>query len=328
MFGSPLQTRGQDEPLFDELMSALKQKHLSVGLLLQVGTDFQIERSFPGNNGFNISNARIDVSGELDGGFGYLLQASLTGSPSILDAKAHYRITQQFIVDAGLFKPPFSKEFLTHPGSIDFVNRSQVVTALVASRQIGVQLRGAISGSPVGYGVGVFNGNGFDGNNNDNNDFMYAGRLGISPLLGDSSLLEVGVNGLYSNDKNAVIGSGVLPSFDGTRLMYGGDVRMMYRDFLLSAEAIVSRLKQRDGRIDEPSGYYVSAGYMLTATSQILLRWDSFSPDGFGSDSRLLIFGYNLWPTRPTEVQVNYVIPTREAGPKHHQLLLNAQIMF
>jgi hypothetical protein len=76
MFGCPLQTRAQDEPLFDELMSALKQKHLSVGLLLQAGTDFQIERSFPGNNGFNISNARIDVSGELDGGFGYLLQAA------------------------------------------------------------------------------------------------------------------------------------------------------------------------------------------------------------------------------------------------------------
>ena len=71
-----------------------------------------------------------------------------------------------------MFKAPFSKEFLIGADAIDFVNRSRVVAVLAPGRQIGLQARGRLNpGIPVDYNLGIFNGNGYGGNSNDNNDF-------------------------------------------------------------------------------------------------------------------------------------------------------------
>ncbi len=324
--------RAQDEPVYDELVAAFKKKYLSVGILFQGVADFQLERSFPGKNGFNISNARVILSGELDSGFGYHLKANLIKSPSLLDAKMSYAISPQWIVDVGLFKPPFSKEYLTGAGAIDFVNRSQVVTALAGRRQIGLQVRGKTSDAIVSYGIGMFNGNGFNGNVNDNNAFLYVGRFAIMPHLAggadQENRLEIGVNGAYSNDSNAPIGGGDLPAFDGKRLVYGGDVQWTRGRVLLSGEVLGARLARRGGDTRTPFGYHCTAGYMVTTNSQLLLRYESFRADGLASDGRLLVVGYNLWPTKVTELQVNYVVPTADGALKHHQLLVNAQLEF
>ncbi len=85
----------------------------------------------------------------------------------------NYKVSNELKVDAELFKAPFSKNFLTGSESIDFVNRSQVVSILAPNRQIGVKLSGSFSGKTISYQAGVFNGNRYANNNNDNNDFMY-----------------------------------------------------------------------------------------------------------------------------------------------------------
>ncbi len=66
---------------------------------------------------------------------------------------------------------------------------------------------------------------------------------------------------------------------------------------------------------------------MLTEKSQLLVRWDKFEPDSGESSPDFFVFGYNLWPTQPTELQVNYVIPTRgDFGDQ--RVLVNAQVAF
>lgn len=167
----------QDEPLGEALKENFKKSYLSVGMLLQTVGDFQAERVAAGNNGFNISNFRLSLSGELDRGFAYFVQANFIASPAILDARLSYRLSPHLLLDAGLFKAPFSKEFLTTADAIDFVNRAQVVTALVPGREIGVQLRGELAGPAVTATIGGFNGNRSAANNNDNGEFLYAGRL-------------------------------------------------------------------------------------------------------------------------------------------------------
>jgi len=322
----------QDEPEFDELTRMFKKKYLSIGVLFQGVADFQIERSFPGKNGFNISNMRFILSGDLDGGFGYFFVSNVINSPAILDAKAYYALSSAAIFDLGLFKPPFSKEFLTGAGAIDFVNRSQVVTALAGSRQIGFQIRGATNDRAFSYGAGMFNGNSFAGNNNDNNNFMYVGRVTITPQLnasGTKNELEIGVNGAYSKDNNAVIGGGVLPVFGGKRLVFGGDMRFTCDKWLLATEVLGSRLNHRSGETTHPVGYHATLGYMTSGNTQVLLRWDSFRPDMPAMpDQDLLIAGFNLWPTKVTELQVNCIIPTKDSNAKHHQVLVNAQFAF
>lgn len=325
---APLSALAADEPLFDELVSKFKSKSLNIGMLLQVVGDFQTERTFGGTNGFNISNARLVIDGELDGGFGYLMKTSFTRSPVILDAKMYYRLSSLVTLDVGLFKAPFSREYLTGAGSIDFVNRSQVVSALVPGRQIGIQLSGRSESKTFAYWAGMFNGNGYGANDNDR--FMSVARVSAFPNIATEShkndKLEIGTNFTYSDDSNATLGGGFLSNFNDRRTIYGGDFRLTYGLFLFSGEVINTDFEFLGGVKRSASGFHATTGYMVTRKSQLLLRWDSIKASWRLIDSDLLILGYNLWPTKATELQVNGIFPT-SSGQKA-QLLINAQFAF
>lgn len=321
------QEQTKDEPLYTQLTETFKKEYFSIGVLLQTVGDYQPQRSFGGNNGFSIANLRLKLSGELDHGFGYLLQTNFTGSPSILDAVMYFRVTPSVTIDAGLFKSPFSKELLTGAGAIDFVNRAQVVTSLAPARQIGVKVSGWLQPDVFSFAVGAFNGNGFAGNNNDNDHLLYAARLTLTPALTDANnAFEIGINAAFSEDDGVSL-PGVATGFAGSRFLLGGDARLTRGRLLLSGEAIYANLEADAGASANPYGFHVTAGYMVSSKSQLLLRWDGFEKDGLADDSYLLIFGFNLWPTKATELQVNYIFPT-EQDFENQQVLINAQFAF
>ncbi len=317
------------EPDFEALNRTFKKKYLSFGALLQTVGDFQIDRTFAGNNGFNISNFRLMMKGELDG-FGYSFATNFVTSPTLLDAKMYYRISDHVSIDAGRFKSPFSKEFLTYAGGIDFVNRAQVVSAMAPGRQIGVQIHGTTADRLLGFAAGVFNGNGFSPNNNDDNNFLFVGRVIFFPLIRkeDAGLLEIGFNAGASDDSNVNLGSGFIPDFSGKRYLIGGDFRYTNARMLFSGEMIYSGLEFDSGNENDVIGFHFTSGYMLNSKNQLLLRIDSFDPKELGDDTHLLILGYNYWPTQATEVQVNYIVNTKRPELNSHQILLNAQFSF
>jgi hypothetical protein len=76
----------------------------------------------------------------------------------------------------------------------------------------------------------------------------------------------------------------------------------------------------------EPWGYHATAGWSATPRSQVLVRWDRLQGGGAAWRDQVA-FGWNLWPTSPTEVQVDYVVPTT-GSPSDHQLLVNFQVGF
>lgn len=321
----------QDEPLFDKLKKDFNKEYLSVGALLQVVADFQNERSFLGNNGFNISNLRWRIHGKLDKNFGYFLQANFINSPAMLDAFITYKLSPAVQLKTGLFKAPFSKEFLTSASDIDLVNRSQVVSTLNPGRQIGMLFNGWLSNKLIYYAIGVFNGNSFRANNNDNDKFLYAGRVAFFPKLSSAAnaqnQLEIGFNATTSIDKSTRI-SGIYTSFEGKRSLFGADFRWTTNKLLLSGEAIFSTFKPTLGNKIEPQGFHITGGYMMSANSQLLIRFDTFQTDQSLDSSDLLILGYNLWPSKVSELQVNYIIDMDQFNFNNHQLLLNLQINF
>jgi hypothetical protein len=284
--------------------------------------------------------------GELDKKFGYFIQTNFINTPAILDAKLYYKFSEQFIIDAGLFKAPLSKEFLIPADAIDFVNRARAVAVLAPGRQIGVQARGRIdSGVPVDYHLGIFNGNGFGPNTNDNNDFLYAARLAVFPIsLSDesSSQLELGANAMSSKDRliriNPLLNPFVFDAlfFSGTRTVYGVDFRYTGGDFLLAGEYLQGNYDgdlyylAADTSIGsvKPNGYHLTAGYMLASGLQILGRWDRFKADSGADNPDWLIIGLNFWPSKVSELQLNYMINTGTSAMKFHQVLVNAQISF
>jgi hypothetical protein len=332
MMAFPVAGHAQEEPAFEQLKSTFQHEYLNIGMLVQTVADFQIERTFPGNNGFTIANARLNLFGSLDGGFGYLFTTNFATSPAILDAMVSYRVIPELTISAGQFKSPFSAEFLVYAGSIDFVNRSQVVTALAPGRQIGLQIGSELVQDDLSILAGVFNGNGTFGSGNDGGNFLYVGRVIVSPIGTPvepaSGYLGMALNAAVSKDTDATLVNGLLPEFSGTRLLLGADFLYASGPVQLSGEVIYSQFQDTNGMRHRPFGFHLTSGYRVSKRAQVLLRLDSFYADGLNDDSHLAIVGFNLWPTTVTELQMNYIVPTYGTGFKNHQLLVNAQLGF
>lgn len=322
----PVFAQENDEPLFEEFKNAFSKPYLRIGLVLQTTGNFQIERQ-AGTNGFELTNLRFKLSGIFDKGIGYAIQTSFTRSPSILDARIYYEIDKAFIIDAGLYKAPFSREFLISTPYTDFVNRAQLV-ALIPNRQIGVTARGLIPGTQITYSAGIFNGNRFSTSGNDNNDMMYVGRLSLNPTISQnkSDKLEIAVNVAQSNDKNVNLAP-INSTFEGKRFLLGGDTRLEYDKWMLSSEAVYAKLDPADAEEFEPFSYQATIGYLVLDKMQVLLRWDSFKMNESVDANEQVILGLNIWPTQISQFRINYVVPTKSM-PKHHTLLVGAQVAF
>ena len=319
--------------LLGELRNSFKKDYLSVGALLQVVADVQPERTFSGQNGYSIANMRLNLSGKLDRGFGYFFQANLINEPSVLDARLRWQACEAFVLSAGKFKAPFSKELLTVASDIDFVNRARMIQTFSPGRQIGVMLDGRLAGRRLHVAGGMFNGNRSTTNGNDNNDFLYVGRLTtlLDLSAADDGSAEFGVSAAHSSDNCLTLPGDVMPCFSGTRLLLGADLRITWRRWLLAGEGLYARLQPTVGGRMEPYGFHATAGYMVSGNLQLLGRWDKYqSEDLFidGDNSDLVLCGVNYWPSGATEVQINYIVDTDDTDIEHHQVLINVQIVF
>ena len=330
-------TANQDETLYEQLKDTFKRKYLSLGALIQSMLDFQPERSLEGHNGFEISRLRFRLYGELDGGHGYFIQANFLQSPAITDAKVYHRLSEAFTLDVGLFKTPFSRELLTGSANLDFVKRSQVVIALVPARQIGMHVRGAISAN-VNYACGLFNGNDFGDNENDNDNFLFVGRLVFSgiPLIHitpttqeeeASAKAQVGVSVAYSKDDDVNI-RGLIDNFAGERFLIGGDFRSRMGKFIVSAEGIYASLNRDNGPTSNPFGFHTTVAYQLTSNSQVLFRFDRFEADNLRADLDLIVLAYTYWSSKVAKFQANYIFSADDPELKNSQFLIQAQLGF
>ncbi len=325
---------GKEEPVLQEYRSHFKKDYFTVGALMQFVFDFQDERTLSGNNGFSVANARLKLNGEFDSGMGYFLQTKFDASPAILDAYMSYRVRKALTLRMGQFKTPVSAEYLISASDIDFVNRARAVSALAPKRQIGVQAGGELLDNKLNYAISISNGNGTASNNNDNGDFLYAGRVEIFPGLFDEDGnrgLEVGLNAAFSRDGDTDLVGGEITGFSGERTLLGFDARFNFRGFLLAAEYINAALKPESGEEITPDGFYVTAGYMVRNNLQLLARWERFDADGLGGQNEppdWMVAGVNFWPTGVTEVQLNYIVDMDELDPGKNQLLINAQVAF
>lgn len=327
----------EDEPLYEKLKEHFKQDYLSIGAWLRTDLDIQGVDETDDNDGFRVSRFRFTMSGELDFGFGYVMQVDFFRSPSILDAKLYYHISDPLELDAGQFKSSFSREVLISGADRDFIDAAGAPSALAPNRQLGIQARGWISKDKVSYSAGVFNGNGTE-NNNDDGKFLYVARVAYSgrPLafapLGfgserEGDVMEFGLNVAYSDDDDAPIGS-LLDNFDGKRFIIGADSHRRWGKFSLTAEFIYAHLDFDSGGDANPFGFYATLGYKLSPKTRLAVRFDDLQTDGLDDDRILVIAAYSHRPTQATRFQINYGFDFDNIDEGNHVLTLSAQLRF
>ena len=158
------------------------------------------------SNSFNIRMARIALEGRIAGDFYWKTQIQFNGntsnlgsSPRMVDLFAEWQKYDYFKVKIGQFKNPFTFENPMHPIDQGFMGYSQNVSKLAGfsdragehasnGRDIGLQLQGDFLKNASGrnllhYQIGVFNGQGINTKDVDNQKNVIGG-VWVMPVSG------------------------------------------------------------------------------------------------------------------------------------------------
>src|SRR5438034_4686769 len=169
---------------------------------------------------FRLRRARINLTGDFAEQFDFKIEGDFEQSDGINSSRTDFSGTDIFVnwhqypeaqIKVGQWKAPFGLEQLTPDTSLYIIERSLPTGALTPERQIGVQLWGKPfthvwpdQKDLLTYYAGIFNGNGRNISNNDNNNFMYVGRLESTlfktKMWGQESSLKLGADVLNSRD--------------------------------------------------------------------------------------------------------------------------------
>ncbi len=294
---------------------------------------------------FRLRRARITITGDYTEHFDFKVEGDLSFSDtgftvrdatgrtlgsnstrtsfSATDVFVNWHTYPEFNIKVGQYKAPFGLEQLTPDPVVISIERSLVTDSITPERQIGLQVWGKPltnifpeNKDLLTYYAGIFNGTGRNVTVNDNNEFMYVGRLEVqavkTKILNNDATLKFGVDGAYSRDDagTAMTTSVIRENSDGSlaaynlpsagkREEYGFDAALHIGPFDLVAEYLDDRISPR--RVNninplfttfEPNGYYVQGSYfVIPKTLQLVAKWESFDPDQFADDNLKSITG-------------------------------------
>jgi phosphate-selective porin len=329
---------------------------------------------------FRLRRARINLTGDFAENFDFKIEGDFENSDGISSGRTAFEATDIFVnwhqfpeaqIKVGQWKAPFGLEQITPDTKLFFIERSLPTGALTPERQIGAQ----IWGKPftniwpeqkdlVTYYAGIFNGNGRNTTVNDNNNFMYVGRLELMPLhgtlLGQETSLKLSADVLNSRDdkgtnisqtlnllvnKDGSLSPFVLPGAD-ERTAWSVDAWFNFGPFDLIGEYLSEDVDGRTvngvapGFADfDPSGWYVQGSYFLIPKKlQAAVRWEELDPAQVTNDGiRSITGGLNYYIHGDAiKLMVNYIhtwSDFREAHPglgddQFDEVVGRVQVMF
>ena len=245
-----LLTAGQALAVRVSPRSAAERLDINGYLHVQWRQDFDV-RARPGY-GFVLRRARVEFAYRFDERASAALELGADKLELTLkDASIAYRIGRPLRLIAGLRKMPFSREELEPSSRMLFVERSAVNDAFGRAGFLGRDLGLTVEGEflspqrPVGYALGVYNGNRGRRYRDNNNAKQFVQRLTFSPL----PALVAGLSASQRND-----------SLTGRLVAAGGaDAALNLGRVNLTAEVLVGALEP--GQLSY--GGYVGGGWRL-----------------------------------------------------------------
>src|SRR6266487_1707173 len=281
---------------------------------------------------FRLRRARINLTGDFAEQFDFKMEGDFENSDGLNNNRTAFEATDIFInwhqypwaqIKMGQWKAPFGLEQLTPDTTLYTIERTLPTGAITPERQIGIQLWGKPfatiwSDQPdlLTYYAGIFNGNGRNITNNDNNNFMYVGRLEsmlFKDVFGKGSFLKLGADVLNSRDDKGTnisqsltllvnsdgsLSPFVLPGAD-ERTAWSVDAWLKMGPFDLIGEFLQERVHPRTvngvpAGFDRftTDGFYVTGGYFLIPKKlQAVVQWQHLNPGQKGNDGISSIVG-------------------------------------
>src|SRR5690349_14404176 len=163
---------------------------------------------------FRLRRARINLTGDFAENFDFKVEGDFETSDGLSSNRTAFEATDIFVnyhqfpeaqIKVGQWKAPYGLEQLTPDPTLLLIERSLPTGAITPDRQVGAQIWGKpftniwpAQKDLLTYYAGIFNGNGRNVSINDNNNFMWAGRMELMPfkgqIFGQDSSLKLGAD--------------------------------------------------------------------------------------------------------------------------------------
>jgi len=329
---------------------------------------------------FRLRRARINLTGDFAENFDFKIEGDFEQNDGTSGNRTDFSGTDIWLnwhqfpaaqIKVGQYKAPFGLEQLTPDTALFIIERSNTTNAITPERQIGIELWGKPFTNVwpeqkdlLTYYGGIFNGNGRNINNNDNNNFMYVGRLELMPfkgkLFGQASSLKLGGDVLNSRDDKGTnisqsgnllvnsdgsLSSFVLPGAD-ERTAWSVDAWLNIGRFDLIGEYLEEYVNGRTVNGVPPgfanfttNGFQITSGFFLIPKKlQVAVQWQYLNPGQKGNDGIYSITGGLNYYIHGDDLKlmVDYIhtwSDFREANPEFGQddfneIIGRVQVMF
>ena len=341
--------------------AAGKENKLNIGGYVQANAEFghAPDSRFTGiEDRFLLRRARLGINGSFAEHFDFKLEADF-GANSVSETTGYRAgISDCFInwnqydfanVKIGQFKTPFGYEQLLPDTKTLSIERSLPNDRLTDSRQIGLGVAGNFLEKRLAYSAGMFNGSGVNNSFNDNNNFMYAGRISGVPFKGkiakQDAQVALGVNALTTHDTaisktgfglDSTPGGTIDNLFTGDRTSWGIDAQFAWGPVGLDAEYLRTCFQPADhipSSDFEADGWYVMAScFIIPSKLQALVRYEAFDPnlDIAGNTTCEWVFGLNYYIKGDNiKLSANYLLgDPAGAADSQGRFLTRVQIVF
>jgi phosphate-selective porin len=286
---------------------------------------------------FRLRRARINLTGDFAEQFDFKMEGDFETSDGLNSNRTAFEATDIFLnwhrypwaqIKMGQWKAPFGLDQLTPDTTLFTIERTLPTGAITPERQIGIQLWGKPFASTwpeqadlLTYYAGIFNGNGRNTTNNDNNNIMYVGRLEstlFEDVFGKGSFLKLGADVLNSRDdagtnisqsltllvnSDGSLSPFVLPGPD-ERTAWSVDGWLRMGPFDLIGEFLQEHVSPRTVNGVPPGfdgfttdGFYVTGAYFLIPKKlQAVVQWQHLNPGQKGNDGiSSIVAGLNYY---------------------------------
>ncbi|MBR5082747.1 MAG: porin [Bacteroidales bacterium] len=300
-----------------------------------------------GDNTFRMRRVRLSVDGKLSKTVSYKLQGDFVRSPMLVDAYVKYKPCNEFAIQVGQFKTPFTIESPINPVNLEIFDYGEAVQQLVGykdvcgvgalGRDLGIMATGSLfpvenangyQYSIVDYSIGVFNGNGANQLDNNNRKDL-VGRLEVHPGLKALTLSGSYYYGQYYKDEENY----------GTRNRWAAGAQYNDGKLVLRGEYIGGKTGVAPTVIPEDlgyfnsNGYYAQAGYYFQAGEQKImpvLRYEHFTKDASieKGGTNWYTAGINYWPLKSVNCKLDYSLIQKESGTNSHRVVAMVSYKF
>ena len=243
----------------------------------------------------------------------FFLQSDFADDLAVVDVRMQVALSSRLTLRGGLYKTPFSQSVLTFRGHLPLLERPRMVDALAPQRQLGGHL--AFDAVPRRLLVegGLYNGNGDTLSPNDNNSFLYIGRVSGAESLAFATV-QWGLNAGYSHDTNVEIPR-TAAAFAGTRILFGGDVTLRTQRWRVLGEIIGAHLDATNGAERSPLGLAIVGGVTPAEHHEVVVRYDRYNPDAITpTPNDIWELGYTYTPNAFLKTRVHYAASDDSLG--------------